>query len=77
VFCDGVGALMAAGLLEEAVAFGCSKFLICGGRGVLEYMLVGKLMLVESGVRDEGVSCHYVPPGREIWANPKKPKSHS
>lgn len=71
-FHPGVGAPLAAGLLEEAIAFGCRKFIVCGGCGVLEKELtVGRLILVESAVRDEGVSYHYLQPGREIKAQPQ------
>lgn len=66
-FHPGVGAPIAAGLLEEAIAFGCRKFVAVGGAGVLvKELTVGKLILVESAVRDEGVSYHYLEPGREI-----------
>jgi uridine phosphorylase len=69
-FHPGVGAPIAAGLLEEAIAYGCKKFIICGGCGVLNKDLsVGKLIVVNSAVRDEGLSYHYVEPGREIQAN--------
>src|SRR5512134_3027045 len=37
-FHPGVGAPLAAGLLEEVIAFGCRKFIACGGCGVLESM---------------------------------------
>lgn len=71
-FHPGVGAPLAAGLLEEAIAFGCRKFIVCGGCGVLDNELtVGRLILVESAVRDEGVSYHYAEPGREIQAQPQ------
>lgn len=71
-FHPGVGAPLAAGLLEEAIAFGCRKFVVIGGAGVLEKkMPVGKLLLVTSAIRDEGVSYHYIPPAREISANPE------
>ena len=71
-FHPGVGAPIAAGLLEEAIAFGCRKFVVVGGAGVLENGLaVGKLILVESAVRDEGLSYHYIEPGREIQAQPQ------
>jgi len=71
-FHPGVGAPLAAGLLEEAIAFGCRKFVVVGGAGVLEKGLaVGKLILVESAVRDEGVSYHYIEPGREIQVQPQ------
>ena len=70
-FHPGVGAALAAGLLEEAIAYGCRKFIVCGGCGVLEKgIAVGHLIVVSSAVRDEGVSYHYLPPGREVQANP-------
>lgn len=69
-FHPGVGAPMAAGLLEEAIAFGCRKFIACGGCGVLEKDLaVGHILVVSEAVRDEGVSYHYLPPGRAVFAN--------
>ena len=69
-FHPGVGAPIAAGLLEEAIAFGCRKFIACGGCGVLEKdIAVGHLIVVSGAVRDEGVSYHYLPPRREVTAN--------
>lgn len=70
-FHPGVGAAMASGLLEEAIAFGCRKFIACGGCGILEKdIAVGHLIVVSSAIRDEGVSYHYLPAGREVAANP-------
>jgi uridine phosphorylase len=58
-------------LLEEAIAFGCRKFIACGGCGVLDKdIAVGHLVVVSGAVRDEGVSYHYLPPAREVTANP-------
>ncbi len=69
-FHPGVGAAMAANLLEEVIALGCRKFIACGGAGVLEPDLaVGHLIVVSGAVRDEGVSYHYLPPAREVKAN--------
>jgi uridine phosphorylase len=69
-FHPGVGAPIAAGLLEEAIAFGCRRFIACGGCGVLEKdMAVGHLVVVSGAVRDEGVSYHYLPASREVIAN--------
>ncbi len=69
-FHPGVGAPMAAGLLEEVIALGCRKFIVCGGCGVLEKgIAVGYIIVVSGAVRDEGVSYHYLPPGREVIAN--------
>jgi uridine phosphorylase len=66
----GIGS-MAASLLEEVIAFGCSKFIACGGCGVLQKdMEVGRLVVVNAAVRDEGASYHYLPQGREVIANP-------
>jgi uridine phosphorylase len=67
----GVGGPLAAGLFEEVIAFGSRKFILCGGCGVLEEGLtVGKLIIVTSALRDEGVSYHYLPPAREVTGNP-------
>ena len=67
----GVGAPIAAGILEDTIAHGCRKFIVCGGCGVLEKdMAVGHLILVSGAVRDEGVSYHYLPCSREVMANP-------
>ncbi|HEX4824189.1 MAG TPA: nucleoside phosphorylase [Candidatus Polarisedimenticolaceae bacterium] len=69
-FHPGVGAPLAAGLLEEVIALGCRKFIACGGCGVLEHgIAVGAPIIVTSAVRDEGVSYHYLPPGREVIAD--------
>lgn len=61
---------MAAGLLEETIAFGCRKFIACGGCGVLEKdITAGNLIVVSGAIRDEGVSHHYLPLDREVTAN--------
>ena len=69
-FHPGVGAPLSASLLEEVIAFGCQKFIVCGGCGVLEEdIAVGHLVVVSGAVRDEGVSYHYLPPSSEVKAN--------
>lgn len=69
-FHPGVGAPIAAGLLEEAIAFGCRKFIACGGCGVLQKdIAVGHIIVVSDAVRDEGTSYHYLPPNREVKAD--------
>ena len=69
-FHPGIGAALTAAMLEEVIAFGCRKFIACGGAGVLaEDIAVGHLIVVSAAVRDEGVSYHYFPPGRELSAN--------
>jgi len=67
VFPGGVGAPLAAGMLEEVIAKGCCKFVVCGGAGVLDRQIaVGHLIVPTSAVRDEGTSYHYLPPAREV-----------
>lgn len=65
-----VGGATAAGVLEELIAFGCRTFVACGGAGVLQQDLaLGHLVVVDSAVRDEGTSHHYLPPGRVVEAH--------
>lgn len=69
-FQPGIGAPIAVGLLEEVIGVGCSTFVACGGCGVLNPDVgLGHLLCVESAVRDEGVSYHYLPPSREVVAD--------
>ncbi len=71
VFHPGVGAPLAAGLLEETIALGCKKFIACGGAGVLDgTVVVGHPVIPTAAIRDEGTSYHYLPPGREVSASP-------
>lgn len=71
-FHPGVGAPLAAGLLEEVIALGGRKFIACGGAGVLDREIaVGHVVVPTSAVRDEGVSYHYLPPGREVAPSPE------
>lgn len=72
VFHPGVGAPLAAGLLEEVIALGCTTFVACGGAGGLNRDLtLGHIVVPNSAVRDEGTSYHYLPPGREVAADPE------
>ncbi len=66
----GMGGPLSAGLLEDAIARGCRKFVVCGGCGALDPKIaVGYLVVVSAAVRDEGVSYHYVSPSREVQAH--------
>jgi uridine phosphorylase len=72
LFHPGVGAPLAAALLEEVIALGCDTFVVCGGAGVLgEQLDVGYLLVPTQAIRDEGTSYHYLPPGREVSATPE------
>lgn len=71
VFHPGVGAPLAAGFLEEAIALGFRCFVAVGGAGALVPELVlGHAVVVHSAVRDEGTSFHYLAPGRVVDADP-------
>jgi uridine phosphorylase len=65
----GVGAPLAAGFLEEMIQLGVKQFIACGGCGVLDQdIAAGHVLVIESAVRDEGTSYHYLPPGRDVSA---------
>jgi uridine phosphorylase len=69
-FHPGIGSALSAGILEDVIAFGCCKFIACGGCGVLEKEIApGHLIVISAALRDEGVSYHYLPPAREVQAN--------
>jgi len=62
-----VGAPGAACQLEELIAMGFEKFIVCGGAGVLQKDIqVGHLVVPYAAVRDEGTSYHYIAPSREV-----------
>jgi uridine phosphorylase len=67
----GLGAPFSAGLLDEMIARGANRVVVCGGCGVLnKEIAVGHLIILNSAIRDEGTSYHYLPPGREIQSSP-------
>lgn len=62
-----VGAPLCAGFMDECIALGSRYVMFCGGAGVLRADLaVGHLVVVDSAIRDEGTSYHYVKPSRII-----------
>jgi uridine phosphorylase len=71
LFHPGVGAPLAAAMLEESIALGCRRFIAVGGAGVLDRTItLGHLVVPTAAVRDEGTSYHYLPPGREVEPHP-------
>jgi uridine phosphorylase len=72
LFLGYVGASGSAAFLEELIAYGFNKFIVCGGAGVLRKdIAVGHLVIPISAIRDEGVSYHYLAPAREVEGNPE------
>ena len=66
-YSSGIGAPLAVYFLEQAIAYGYTKFVACGGAGVLKKDIqMGKIVIPASAVRDEGTSYHYMSPSREI-----------
>lgn len=71
VYHPGLGAPLAAGILEEVIALGAERIVACGGAGALEPDLVlGHVVVPADAVRDEGTSPHYLPPSRTVAADP-------
>jgi uridine phosphorylase len=68
----GVGAPLAAGFLEESIVLGARKVVACGGCGSLTPEVgAGHVVVPTAAVRDEGTSFHYLPPSREVSADPE------
>lgn len=56
--------------MEETIALGCRTIVAVGGAGALVPELVlGQVIVVESAVRDEGTSFHYLAPSRTVEAD--------
>jgi len=66
----GVGAPLAGALLEEAIALGYRTFIAVGGAGaLLPDLVMGHAVVVQSALRDEGTSFHYLAPARTVDAD--------
>ena len=67
----GIGAPAAATLLEEFIALGVPRFLSVGTAGSLQPQIgIGDLVVCDRAIRDEGVSHHYLAPGKYALASP-------
>src|SRR2546423_14426826 len=74
IFHPGVGAPLAAGLLEEVIALGCRKIIACGGAGVLDAdIAVGHIIVPAAAAGAEGTPPHYPPPARWGRGTPDAP----
>jgi uridine phosphorylase len=66
----GIGAPVATVLLEEFAAFGVRRFISIGTAGALAKELrIGDVVVCDCAIRDEGVSHHYLPPGKYAHAS--------
>ncbi len=65
-----LGAAASGGYLDDLYGLGVRKVMFCGGGGTLvREHTVGKLVVIESAIRDEGLSYHYIAPSRYINSN--------
>ena len=62
-----LGAAGSGAQLEQLIAMGFKKFIVCGAAGVLKKDIqVGHLIVPYSAIRDEVLSYHYLKPSREV-----------
>ena len=67
----GVGAPLATIFMEDLIALGVRRFVAVGGAGaLLPDLILGHAVVVDSAVRDEGTSFHYLAPGKVVDADP-------
>ena len=67
----GVGAPLAAAFMEELIAVGAKKLIAVGGCGVLQNGTeAGYAFVIDSAIRDEGTSYHYLAADEEAVASP-------
>lgn len=70
VFFPGMGAPLAAAVVEHVIAMGVRHVVACGSAGSLvEGLTMGHVVVVDAAVRDEGTSFHYLPPAAEVQAD--------
>jgi uridine phosphorylase len=72
----GQGAPFAVQIFEKMIASGVKKFVAVSGCGALTADInPGEILVLESALRDEGTSYHYLPPAREVDASPAAVKA--
>ena len=68
VFCYApMGAPLCVNIMEDLFANGVETIVACGGCGVLNDTIKGKILLPTCALRDEGTSFHYMRPSKEIY----------
>jgi len=66
----GIGAPVAASVMEEFIARGVKKFITFGYSGTLQKNLkIGDYILIDKAIRDEGTSHHYLPSEKYVEAS--------
>ncbi|HEY8546577.1 MAG TPA: nucleoside phosphorylase [Acidimicrobiales bacterium] len=68
----GIGAPVAAVVVEELIVLGAREIVTVGVAGALQpHLAAGDVIVGDRGIRDEGVSHHYLPADRPAVADPK------
>ncbi|MBO4384909.1 MAG: nucleoside phosphorylase [Clostridia bacterium] len=66
-----VGSAACGGNLDLFHAMGIQKAMFCGGGGVLDRSIeVGRVLVVDGAIRDDGLSYHYLPASRVVYSDP-------
>jgi uridine phosphorylase len=66
----GIGAPVAAAVLEELIAFGAKKFIAVGMAGSLQkHIKAGDIVVCDKAIRDEGTSHHYIKHSKYAYAS--------
>jgi len=67
----GLGAPMVAAQAEELIGLGAKRLVsVALSGGIQPDLAPGAIVVVESSIRDEGTSHHYLPPGRVVVSDP-------
>ncbi len=68
----GIGAPVVTTLQEELIALGSRKFMSIGAAGCLQKGIeIGQIIVCDKAIRDEGVSHHYLEPGKYAYPSPE------
>lgn len=68
----GLGAPIVAAQAEELIALGATRLVsVALSGGIQADLAPGTIVVVESAIRDEGTSHHYLPRRRDVAADPK------
>ncbi|MDO8484820.1 MAG: nucleoside phosphorylase [Candidatus Limnocylindrales bacterium] len=67
----GLGAPIVAAQAEELIALGATRLVsIALAGGIQPDLAPGAIVVAQAAIRDEGTSYHYLPPAREVTADP-------
>jgi uridine phosphorylase len=68
---SGIGGAASGPVMEELIALGIKNIIFMGYAGSLKDIPPGTIIIPKKAIRDEGVSFHYMKPGKYVKANGK------